>query len=356
MLEIKDLLLDIPPSLGTNLLASWLCVQDLAKLECAYCNLALSQCFAALAYNTSTVYENIPPNIKSACVREQYLIWLISRKVQVAEYDTGKYGIYIPAISQVEYALFQQLGAAITTIKLWNNYTSMTANTHDARLKAIAEFCPNLQRLECCEFRDANIISELFQNCPALKHLRFYTCQLSDIAEQLFGSIGRHCNKLQSLDVTPLEFTVEAFRAMIKHCASKLTRFRVIYSTPDADLAMLSTCPNLEVLNLWSCSTISESTIISIATSCTKLWQLDLTHTLNVTDSLIITLVRHCPHIQCLAINYNRWITDVCIAAIAVFGAGLQELAVEDCTHITRGGLDRLRTARPSLVIKQHFY
>ncbi|CAF4613977.1 unnamed protein product, partial [Rotaria sp. Silwood1] len=108
----------------------------------------------------------------------------------------------------------------------------------------------------------------------------------------------------------------------------------------------ISSCKNLQDLNLSECSAVNDEAIRIITAGCHILLYLNLSHT-EVTDQSFRSLARHCHFLQFLSVAYSRQFSDKAFLHITN-GRGCRKLAhldISGCTQLTPIGYDSMAEA-----------
>jgi len=115
----------------------------------------------------------------------------------------------------------------------------------------------------------------------------------------------------------------------------------------------ISSCKNLQDLNLSECSTVDDESIKMITNGCHILLYLNLSHTA-VTDQSFRSLARHCHFLQFLSVAYSRNFTDRAFVYLSN-GRGCRKLThldISGCSQLTPVGFDAIADAFRDLEVK----
>lgn len=116
----------------------------------------------------------------------------------------------------------------------------------------------------------------------------------------------------------------------------------------------ISSCKNLQDLNLSECSAVNDEAIRIITAGCHILLYLNLSQT-QVTDQAFRSLARHCHFLQFLSVAYSKQFSDRAFSFITN-GRGCRKLAhldVSGCTQLTSVGFDAMADAFRELEVNR---
>ncbi|CAF1384829.1 unnamed protein product [Adineta ricciae] len=108
----------------------------------------------------------------------------------------------------------------------------------------------------------------------------------------------------------------------------------------------ISSCKNLQDLNLSECPTVNDEAIRIITDGCHILLYLNLSHT-DITDQTFRSLARHCHFLQFLSVAYARQFSDRAFVYLSN-GRGCRKLThldVSGCTQLTPVGFEAIADA-----------
>jgi F-box/leucine-rich repeat protein 13 len=119
----------------------------------------------------------------------------------------------------------------------------------------------------------------------------------------------------------------------------------------------ISSCKNLQDLNLSECLAVNDEAIKIITAGCHILLYLNLSYT-EVTDQSFRSLARHCHFLQFLSVAYSKHLTDRAFVYLTS-GRGCRKLAhldISGCTQLTPVGFDALADAFRELEVKKKIF
>ena len=116
----------------------------------------------------------------------------------------------------------------------------------------------------------------------------------------------------------------------------------------------ISSCKNLQDLNLSECLAVDDEAIKLITGGCHILLYLNLSHT-DISDQSFRSLGRHCHFLQFLSVAYSTHITDRAFGHLTT-GRGCRKLVhldVSGCTQLTPSGFDAIAEAFRDLEVRE---
>ncbi|KAI2643727.1 RNI-like protein [Xylaria nigripes] len=191
----------------------------------------------------------------------------------------------------------------------------------EASITAIAENCHKLQGLNVsgCRHISNESLVQLAQNCRFIKRLKLNDCtQLNDTAVLAFA---QHCPNILEIDL-----------------------HQCINVGNEPVTALLSKEYSLRELRLANCELIDDSAFLSLPPSKTyeNLRILDLTSCTRLTDRAVEKIIDVAPRIRNLVLAKCGNITDVAVHAIAKLQKNLHYVHLGHCRHITDDAVKRL--------------
>ncbi|KAL3293310.1 f-box domain-containing protein [Colletotrichum asianum] len=194
-------------------------------------------------------------------------------------------------------------------------------NISDVSIRAIADNCRRLQGLNisgCTQITNDSMIV-LAESCKFIKRLKLNECaQLQDVAIMAFAE---HCKNILEIDL---------------HQCSQIGN--------DPITALIANGQSLRELRLAGCELIDDSAFLSLPQNKTydHLRILDLTSCSRLTDQSVQKIIEAAPRLRNLVLAKCRNITDVAVNAIAKLGKNLHYLHLGHCGHITDEAVKRL--------------
>lgn len=198
---------------------------------------------------------------------------------------------------------------------------SLDAQITEASINAIADNCPRLQGLNvtgCTKVSNESMI-KLAKACRFIKRLKLNDCnQLNDEA---ILSFAENCPNILEID---------------------LHQCRLIGNEPVTRL--MTKGQSLRELRLAGCELIDDSAFLSLPMNRTyeHLRILDLTSCTDLTDRAVEKIIDVAPRLRNLVLAKCRKITDAAVYSIARLGKNLHYVHLGHCGHITDDAVKRL--------------
>ena len=164
-------------------------------------------------------------------------------------------------------------------------------------------------------------------NFEDLSEWKSYSDQVSPATGgNSLGEVGRRCPNLQSLNLSS--------------CSS----------ITDAGLSeVASGCSNLQSLDIWNCSSITDAGLSEVAKGCSNLQSLNVSNCGSITDAGLSEVAKGCSNLLSLDISNCSSITDAGLSEVAACSK-LQSLDLRGCTNITDTGLSEVAKGCPNLL------
>lgn len=218
----------------------------------------------------------------------------------------------------------------------------------EASIYAIAENCPRLQGLNvsnCTRIAPDSMV-KLAENCKFIKRV----CSVP---------IATLCQRLETWDFADLlllpkqlklndchQLTDEAILAFAEHCPNileiDLHQCRLVQNDPIT--ALLANGRSLRELRLANCELIDDGAFLSLPPNKTyeHLRILDLTSCTRLTDRAVEKIIDVAPRLRNLVLAKCRNITDAAVFAISRLGKNLHYVHLGHCGHLTDEAVKRL--------------
>jgi len=105
----------------------------------------------------------------------------------------------------------------------------------------------------------------------------------------------------------------------------------------------------LRVLNLLSCSNVTDETVEDIGRACHELEYLCLSNCREITDRALVAIAQGCPHLKDLELALCSNLTDAGFVQLSKNCHELERMDLEDCNQITDTTLHNLNIGCPAL-------
>ncbi|KAL0481305.1 hypothetical protein AKO1_012757 [Acrasis kona] len=145
----------------------------------------------------------------------------------------------------------------------------------------------------------------------------------------------------------------------ILHLASICPNLRTLHLnycngiTNNSICNIATSCQNLRSLHLAECREVSDVSLISLSKNCARLHELRLTKT-RITDSGLIEITRHCTRLQFLDVA-GCDISDISIQHVELNSKHLKYLEISGCQFVTTRSICILRSSRRLQGLKLYY-
>ncbi|GJN82994.1 ubiquitin ligase complex F-box protein GRR1 [Purpureocillium lilacinum] len=255
------------------------------------------------------------------------------------------------------------------------NLASLADKVNDGSVQPLA-VCTRVERLtltNCRGLTDSGLIS-LVENSASLLALDISNDK--NITEQSINAIAEHCKRLQGLNISGCEaISNESMITLAQSCKyiKRLKLNECGQLRDNAILAFAEHCPNileidlyqcfqigngpitallskgncLRELRLASCDLIDDNAFLSLPEGQTyeHLRILDLTSCTRLTDAAVAKIIDAAPRLRNLVLAKCRNITDAAVNAISKLGKNLHYVHLGHCGQITDEGVKKLVSA-----------
>ncbi|UNI17777.1 SCF ubiquitin ligase complex subunit [Purpureocillium takamizusanense] len=252
------------------------------------------------------------------------------------------------------------------------NLASLADRVNDGSVQPLA-VCTRVERLtltNCRGLTDSGLIS-LVENSASLLALDISNDK--NITEQSINAIAEHCRRLQGLNISGCEaISNESMITLAQSCKyiKRLKLNECGQLRDNAILAFAEHCPNileidlyqcfqigngpvtallsrgncLRELRLASCDLIDDNAFLSLPEGQTyeHLRILDLTSCTRLTDAAVAKIIDAAPRLRNLVLAKCRNITDAAVNAISKLGKNLHYVHLGHCGQITDEGVKKL--------------
>ncbi|KAK3946641.1 hypothetical protein QBC32DRAFT_132289 [Pseudoneurospora amorphoporcata] len=252
------------------------------------------------------------------------------------------------------------------------NLSALAPELNDGSVESL-EMCSRVERLTmtgCKRITDAGLL-KLLQNNHGL--LALDISGMEDITETSIYIVAEKCRRLQGLNVSNCtKVSVASLVELAQSCRfiKRLKLNECTQVTDEAVIAFAENCPNileidlhqcrligndpvtalmskgkaLRELRLASCDLIDDSAFLSLPANKTyeQLRILDLTSCSRLTDRAVEKIIDVAPRLRNLVLAKCRNITDAAVFAIARLGKNLHYVHLGHCGNITDEAVKRL--------------
>ena len=251
----------------------------------------------------------------------------------------------------------------------------------DSGITALVSANQDLEEIQmdnCSTLTNASVIA-IAQNCHKLKKIDIYNVEM--MADQGFKALLSSNPGLEeiSIDTCP-ELTDASLIAMAVHCRTlRKISFGYMRQLTDQGIASLvSTNHDLKEIQLINCIELTDVSLIAIAQHCHKLKKIDVRFAANLmtdegfvalvsnnqdfeeislqfcpslTDDTLIEMATHCHKIRKIKFSDMYQITDQGFAAVVSANHDLEEIQFDRCSSLTDASFVAIASNCPDLKI-----
>ncbi|UKZ83950.1 hypothetical protein TrVFT333_011765 [Trichoderma virens FT-333] len=252
------------------------------------------------------------------------------------------------------------------------NLAALADKVNDGSVMPLA-VCSRVERLtltNCRGLSDTGLIA-LVENSSSLLALDISNDK--HITERSINAIATHCKRLQGLNISGCEnISNESMLTLAQNCRyiKRLKLNECVQLRDNAVLAFAEHCPNILEIDLHQCVQIGNGPITSLLAKGNSLRELrlancelidddaflslpptqvyehlrilDLTSCSRLTDAAVGKIIDAAPRLRNLLLSKCRNITDAAIHSIAKLGKNLHYVHLGHCSQITDEGVSRL--------------
>jgi len=300
-----DFVICLPSSLSCCIINQWIEVNDLARLDSAFCVKKLRPAFLGLLSSAECVIET-----KMQSSSQFVLTWLLDRQVKVEQFRISRNADVKLGIQYV--AMFGRHVSKIVREAGPDDYIFTADLLGIGIMEQLCEFS-NLIDVECDNI-SVHTLNELLVCNPSLRRLCFSAFfeihddiltdalmpNLSDLKPYAHGKIAMHvislCPNLKSLDLHGFrtDLTDANLFTIAKQCPHlKAFAARRVDCSASAYIEMSKICCEIETLSL-SGTMITDEVVESIAVNLKHLRRLDISKCSKLTNASLNSIATHC--------------------------------------------------------------
>ncbi|KAF9573161.1 SCF ubiquitin ligase complex subunit, partial [Lunasporangiospora selenospora] len=220
----------------------------------------------------------------------------------------------------------------------------------DESVLALTRFCPQLMEIDVtnCLLMSSYGIRTIFQNLPQIRDLNLSVfTNLTDLAFSCIplGSSSTSSASSQSMTSSSSSLSLRSSSHSLQNSSpGRFEHLRILNLTSctaitdDALLRILPAAPRLRNLTLTKCDRLTDVGVMAIKVLGKHLHYLHLGHCSRLTDRSITTLAQHCTRIRYLDLACCSRITDAAVFALAQLQK-LRRIGLVKCSNITDHGI-----------------
>ncbi|KAK1753291.1 F-box domain-containing protein [Echria macrotheca] len=219
----------------------------------------------------------------------------------------------------------------------------------EASIYAIAEYCRRLQGLNvssCTKISNESMI-KLAQNCRYIKRLKLNDCnQLTDDAIIAFAE---HCPNILEIDLHQCRLIGNEPVTRLMSKGQSLRELRLVGCELIDDSAFLALPPNrvyehLRILDLTSCSELTDRAVEKIVDVAPRLRNLVLAKCRRITDAAVYAISRLGKNLHYVHLGHCGQITDDAVKRLVQACNRIRYIDLGCCVHLTDDSVMKLAT------------
>lgn len=343
-------ILSLPDGVLRDILVLWLKVQDVGRLDMAFCTTELRGQFCEVAYACGSVYSTPewlfrPTRLVNTGSCNLYILWALTRDVSVS-------GLFVTnlfesnRVKRIQY--LQNHGKYVRKV-LYAPDCASSPGWEDA-LSDLCQYCPNVKNLHCSRSFHTAAYEQLARAWPHLTSIVLGT----NVKDECMEHLGKSCRKLTKISANfAFDLTAGGWLKLLKHPLPLLQSIktcqqdRVVF-TKDVYRAIAAQCPSMRCLDL-DYRELNDDLLVTLAAGCTQVEELNLETNQRVTDRGIAAFAAS-GRLTRLEIRENAHVGDASLVQVAQHCRGLVELCIDGCCRVTNATLVEVGRYCPNLV------
>jgi F-box/leucine-rich repeat protein 2/20 len=238
-------------------------------------------------------------------------------------------------------------------VSLTPKLTTLDLGTAQDRLTDAASeiLCTHLPDLTALKLRSTQLtnsfVATLGTKCKAMEALMLYSC--SDVSDEGLTPFVNKESRLRALELTDSKIKDEVISSLVSTCTN-LESINLSYSDLIHDLtpqSVTTACVHLKSLKLSGCTQLTDSAFRDIG-KCSKLHTLHVNRCKELSNSALVFIAK-CSNLRTLEMSECVRIDDDGIACIAEGCGYLETIVVASCSKITNEGVNTLARRCPML-------
>ncbi|XP_056373534.1 protein AMN1 homolog [Hyla sarda] len=232
----------------------------------------LDRCLVCLSKNLSRYesdLEPLPPHLKDK------LITLLCVQGLLTDANIGR--VLHPSVKKLDLRDCDVSDDALRLITCCRQLKKINLNSSKGEertsvtsegITAIAQSCPYLHEVtlkKCCSLTDAGVLA-LSLNCPLLQVINLSGCIM--VGDASLEALGQNCPLLHSVDLSATKVTDDGIVALVTgKCSKNLKEIHIVrctHVTDDTVEAILTSCPNIDILLFHGCPQITDRSVVAL--------------------------------------------------------------------------------------------
>lgn len=186
-------------------------------------------------------------------------------------------------------------------------------------------------RLACCSFVDGAVLQCIASECVNLQELDLHCCRR--IVSNAFAHVSK-LKKLQRFVAYRTSIDSSSIIAIIRSCPEmehlNLGSCTTIQNYDDVAINLGNYCRVLKSLDVWRAKTLTDIGLKALGTGCQQLEELDAgwCTDLHSGTGCFVEFTQNCSHLKKLFLTANRTVCDRDLEAVAKYSRHLQQLDI----------------------------
>ncbi|KAK4446814.1 SCF E3 ubiquitin ligase complex F-box protein grrA [Podospora aff. communis PSN243] len=226
---------------------------------------------------------------------------------------------------------------------------SLDVQITEASINAIAENCRRLQGLNvssCTKISNDSLIN-LAQNCRFIKRLKLNDC--SQLMDEAVIAFAEHCPNILEIDLHQCRLIGNEPITRLLAKGQSLRELRLVGCERVDDTAFLSLPPNrtyehLRILDLTSCSELTDRAVEKIIDVAPRLRNLVLAKCRRITDAAVYSIARLGKNLHYVHLGHCSAITDDAVKRLVQACNRIRYIDLGCCIHLTDESVTKLAT------------
>lgn len=261
--------------------------------------------------------------------------------IELSSQEMGKLSCELKNLSEVALNAFDKVSSYITELICGELIIE------DSRFIAIVSECPKLIGIDLSNTRGFdNSLKSLPGN---IRELKFNSCSWID--NQSLKVMISYCPNVDTLDLSSCsQLSAAAWGALLKlQYLRNLIVSRCSNLTDDELLLILNSCRSLEFLDISECKKVTEKGFHHIAVSGKKFLSLNLGRT-NLTDNSLSEIIFRVPEIEALDLTRCLFLSELGVEEALKGASSLKYLNLSGC-EISDAYIEELQRSRPYIKV-----
>ena len=330
-----DIIVNMPSGVLVEIFTTWLCLPDVSRLDKSFCCHASRAHFLEALNCSEMVFHYTRDKLSTKRKKidiENYLKWVVSRRIHVSQLKLPNYG---NTIKRIQGNLFELTGKSLRDVLLSGSNGNITA-----LLDVIASNCPQLVRFVVTNMLIGKSIRNVLLNCKHLEELRLDECK--GLKPAFFTDLS--CPKLQKIILSGV--ATDAILKLLTGACPNLTKLDASESprlTANGIEVLALASPKLQVIDLYGNKFVTVVAMRTMLQNCINLTTLDISNCPLLGEACMLDISSSLKNLRKLYAQYNNYVTDAVLEAISNNNyATIDTLFIAGCVAVTDVGIENI--------------